>query len=480
MFDQDFVLTGIIFKRSLAFIYLIAFLIIFNQGKALFGENGLLPARLFIKRIEFWDSPSLFYFKFSDNILKLFSLLGIIISTLAMGGYTDSYGYLISFLSWFFLWVVYLSFVNIGQVWYGYGWESMLLETGFLAIFLGPTNLAPSIIIIYLLRWVSFRNFFGAGTIKWRGDSTWRNLTCMSWYYETQPVPNPLSMYFHRLPLWMHKTSILWTFFAEMIVPFGIFLPWGEIVAICGVLMILFQFLILLSGNLSWLNYISIVLLIPCFNDEMLSKLLTVPEVMTHSQIYQYVIYLLGLFVLWRSIGPIKNLISSRQIMNTSFDRLHLVNTYGAFGTVTRERNELVVMGTLDGDNWQEYEFKGKPTDVNRIPPLMSPYHWRLDWQMWFAAFGDYTDAPWVINLVNKLLQADKETLGLIKKSPFGAEKPKLIKIDYYNYKYQDPGKPGTWKRTYIGEWLPPLSLDHPEFRKILMEQKWMEPNEKI
>jgi len=150
--SQKFSYAKLFFQRGLGFIYLIAFLILFNQGKALIGENGLTPAYLYLERINFWDSPSIFFLNSSDALMMGLSFLGIVISLLALLGVTEKFGYLISAGSWFTLWLLYLSFVNIGQVWYGYGWESLLLETGFLAIFLGHKKIAPPMLIIWCYR----------------------------------------------------------------------------------------------------------------------------------------------------------------------------------------------------------------------------------------------------------------------------------------------------------------------------------------
>ncbi|MBT7610930.1 MAG: lipase maturation factor family protein [Bacteriovoracaceae bacterium] len=477
--SQDFYYSKMLFQRSLAFIYLMGFLIMFNQGKALLGKNGILPARIFISKVKFSQSPSIFYFFESDQFMTMISVLGAIISVLAIFGITEKYGHAVSMISWFILWITYLSFVNIGQVWFGYGWESMLLEAGFLAIFLGPANVAAPVIVIWLIRWVCFRNMLGAGLIKLRGDEGWRNLTCMTYYYETQPVPNQLSILFHRLPVFLHKGSVLFTFFVEIVAAIGLMLPWWFVGALAGGITILFHIIIILSGNLSWLNYISIVLCIPCFSDVFFIRFFNLPAIATAPLAigHQWLVYVLGIFVSFKSWGPIQNLFSSRQSMNRSFDRLHLVNTYGAFGSITKVRNELVVLGTMDENpenaKWEVYEFKGKPTDVNRMPSLMSPYHWKIDWQMWFAAFGDYQQSPWVLNLVAKLLYADPDALSLLASEPFNRKKPKWVKIDYYKYNFQDPGKSGYWKRKYLGEWLPPLNLEHESFRNIIKSNDW-------
>jgi len=476
---SSFDITKVVFQKSLALLYAVAYLILINQGPGLFGDKGILPANLFIERIDFWRSPSLFHLGFNDPLLLIFSSLGFIVSILAVIGITEKYGSLLSSFSWFFLWAVYLSFINIGQTFYGYGWETMLTEVGFLAIFLGPKNVKAPTIIIWLIRWVSFRNMLGAGLIKIRGDSCWHDLSCMYVYYETQPVPNPLSIYFHRLPNFIHQSSVLFTHFVELVVPFGLMAPWRRVAIISGSITIFFHFIIISSGNLAWLNYLSLIICIPCFDDQFFNKFckFKIPKVRPIPMGQKIGVFLLTVLVVWRSYYPIMNMISSGQSMNRGYDPFHLVNTYGAFGSITKIRNELVVLGTMDKNpktaKWKTYHFRGKPTDPNRMPTIMSPYHWHLDWQMWFAAFGDYRYSPWMLNFVAKLLQSEPNVLGLIKSDPFNGKRPKWIKVDFYRYQFQDYGKKGWWKRTYKGQWLPPLNLENKGFLKILKSKGW-------
>ena len=167
--------------------------------------------------------------------------------------------------------------------------------------------------------------------------------------------------------------------------------------------------------------------------------------------------------------------------MNASFEPLHLVNTYGAFGSVTRTRKEIIIEGTADetirdSTEWRAYEFKAKPGDVNRRPAIVSPYHYRLDWQMWFAAMNDFRYHPWILNLVSKLLQGDSGTLSLLRGNPFTEKPPKNIRASLYEYHFPSTSdRSGQyWKRTYVGEYLPPLSLDDEAFREILRQQEWL------
>jgi hypothetical protein len=496
MLENSFWLTRFYFQRALGGIYTTAFLIAIFQFRALCGSRGLLPIGLFLKRARFWDAPSLFWLNHSDSFIMSLACLGLGLSVLALSGLSDRYGTFVSVCTWLFLWVIYSSFVNVGQSFYGFGWEIMLLETGFLAIFMGASSTPPSWIMMVLLQWLLFRLMFGAGLIKIRGDECWRDLTCMKYHYETMPMPGPLSRYFHFLPMWVHKGEVLMNHFVELFLPFFYFGP-RVLRTSAGLATILFQFVLILSGNFSWLNYIAIVVAIGCLDDSILNYLLnglnSWPRAMGVSSLVQgnspdfdmamhasagipvAVVGLLAVGVAILSIAPIQNLITSGQVMNTSFEPFHLVNTYGAFGSITRERNEIILEGADDRNGpWKEYEFKGKPGDPAKAPPLVSPYHYKLDWQMWFAAMSSYHYHPWILNLIAKLLQGNKDVLSLIRPSPFLQQPPKFIKASKYRYHYAEPGSQATWRREYIGEYLPPLSLQDRQFTDVLRNQGWL------
>jgi hypothetical protein len=464
-FATEFWLTRFCFQKGLGSIYLIAFLIAANQFIPLLGERGLQPVRRFVRHVPFSRAPSLFYINCSDRFITTAIWCGVALSIFAVRGFSESFGLAVSMVTWMLLWIIYLSLVNVGQTFYGFGWETMLCETGFLAIFLGSGDTRAPAIVIWLIVWVLFRTMFGAGMIKIRSDPCWRDLTCLFYHYETQPLPNPLSWYLHRSPRWTQKAGVLFTHFAQLIVPWFYFAPaplcyWG------GGITILFQFTLILSGNLSWLNYITIVLCIPCFDNRFLARLLSIPHsVPDHlSLTHTIAVGFVTAIVLALSWHPMRNLFSRRQLMNASFEPLHLVNTYGAFGAVTRERLEVIIKGTdadfVDGSTqWREYEFKGKPGDVNRRPCIVSPYHWRLDWQMWFAAMSPPELHPWILALVQRLLEDEKRILRLLACNPFPDAPPKFIRADWYRYQFTKPGERAWWTRTYVTEYLPPMTL---------------------
>jgi hypothetical protein len=479
----EYWLTRLVFQRALAAIYLNAFVIALNQARPLVGPRGLMPGPAFLARVKFWDAPGVFWLNSSDTALWVVAAAGIALSLLALTGVAESFGAAVHMIVWASLWMLYLSFVSIGQVFWGFGWETLLLETGFLTIFLGAADQPTPVIVIWLLRWVVFRVMFGAGLIKLRGDPCWRDLTCMVYHYETQPLPNPLSWYLHRLPVWMHKAEVLLTHVVELVVPFGMFAP-PPIRYIAGAATILFQGTLILSGNLSWLNYITIVLAISCFDDPLLGRFLPLaaPEGLEPSLWFHRIVSgALALVVLILSYRPVINLISPGQLMNASFEPLHLVNTYGAFGSITRVRHEVILEGTDDPDPgpttvWREYQFKCKPGDVKRRPCVLSPYHYKIDWQMWFAAMSPYYQHPWILSLIGRLLEADGPTLALMEPSPFGTERPRFIRAALYEYHFTESRTDGAWwERRWVDSYLPPLSLDHREFRQALSELGWVE-----
>jgi hypothetical protein len=465
----DFWVTRLVFQRALALVYLIAFVAAANQFKPLLGERGLEPVPRFVAAVPFSRAPSLFYLAPKDWAFTAGAWLGAALSAAALLGLSERGGLALSMSVWGALYVLYLSFVNVGQTFYGFGWESILLEAGFYAVFLGPRSMAPPRLVIWLYRWLLFRVMFGAGLIKLRGDPCWRDLTCLDYYFETQPIPNPLSWYFHWAPQWVHHAGVLFNHFAELLLPLGYFIP-GAAAAACGALTILFQASIMVSGNLSFLNLLTIVIAIPCLNDRWLTALvpLAAPALRAPPGGFVAALYALGALVAALSVGPAGNMASAGQMMNFSYNPLHLVGTYGAFGSITRRRYEIVLEGTSDAvltpsTRWREYEFKGKPGDPARRPPQIAPYHLRLDWLMWFAAMGSAYEHPWLVRFAGKLLRNDPSQLALLRGNPFPDAPPRFVRARLYLYAFASPEerrKTGAWwDRELAGEYLPPLSL---------------------
>ncbi|HYN07384.1 MAG TPA: lipase maturation factor family protein [Vicinamibacterales bacterium] len=461
--------SRLVFERGLALIYLVAFVGAANQFVPLLGERGLLSVARFTQAVPLRASPSLFFFWQSDTVLRIAAWSGVALSCLILLDIPQRRGALAAAAVWTALWILYLSFVNVGQTFYGFGWESLLLEAGFLAIFLGGRTTPPSIWLGWLWAWLLFRLMFGAGLIKLRGDPCWRDLTCLDYYFETQPMPNPLSWYFHWMPAAVHRGGVAVNHFVELIVPFFYFTP-APLSSIAALVTIVFQLVLIVSGNLSWLNWLTIVLCLPLIDDRWWSWLpVTPPALEAPASMYRYVVYGLVAVVATLSIRPTRNLLSPSQMMNFSFNPLHIVNTYGAFGSITRTRYEIVLEGTdapvvTPDTRWREYEFKGKPGDPARRPPQVAPYHLRLDWLMWFAAMSPAPRDAWFRSLVVRLLEGDRHVVSLLDSTPFPDRPPRFLRARYYRYRFTSPEERAAtgawWKRDLAGEFMPAVSLD--------------------
>lgn len=505
--SNEYRLTRVVFLRCLGLVYSVAFLGLALQLAPLLGERGLLPAHLYLARIEsafgegwpsFFQVPTLMWLDVGDTFMAILAWAGLCLALMLLAGWSSG-------LHLLALWVLYTSFVNIGQLFYGYGWEILLLETGFLAVFLCPSFLPgagkgaqsppPPKAVIWLLKWTLFRVVFGAGLIKLRGDPCWRDLTCLIYHYETQPIPNPLSWYLHQLPAVVHKLGVVFNHLVEIVASWLLLGP-RRLRLVGGILVVVFQLLLIASGNLSWLNYVTLTLCVPCFDDRawrwFRARVRRLPRgapatesptdlvgTRARSLSNRVAVGALVGVVLYLSVAPVANMVSSRQVMNTSFDRLNLVNTYGAFGSVGKVRREVIIQGTADAQigeatQWREYEFKCKPGDPSRRPCVLSPYHLRVDWQIWFAAMSDYRRQPWLVHLVYKLLLADPGALSLLGRNPFPGKRPTFVRAELFEYEFTGfDGSGDWWKRRRIGQYLPPVSAQNPALLRVLRGFGW-------
>ena len=480
-------LTRSFFLRGLGALYVVAFTIIVNQLDGLIGSRGLLPVPRFLAHVSerfgaeaVTTLPTVFWLGASDGALYGAAWLGLGLAAMVAVGFSNG-------LMMFTLWALYLSFLSVGQQFWSFGWETYLVELGFLAIFLCPAieprplpeNKPVHPVVIWLIRWVLFRMMLGAGLIKLRGDPCWTELTCLETFYESQPNPHPLSWYWHAAPTWLLTSGVLLNHFVELVCPFLLFGP-RRVRHFAGVVMVGFQVLLIAGGNLAFLNWLTIVNAIALFDDTLLRRIVPkaigdhawqlamakVPDDPT-AKGHRVVVGLLALGIGYLSIAPVKNLISSDQVMNTTYDPLRLVNTYGMFGSVSEDRLEAVIEGTLDDPSdpnatWREYVFHCKPGPVDRRPCLVTPYHYRLDWQVWFTPLTRSKD-PWFVHFLYKLLVADVRILALLADDPFDGERPRAVRVDFYLYSFADADSADWWVREYRGPFVAPLTLDNAE-----------------
>ncbi|MFC8449899.1 lipase maturation factor family protein [Kitasatospora sp. NPDC057223] len=465
----EYWLGRLLVQRMVAAVYLIGFLAAARQFRALIGEHGMLPVPRFVAQVPFRQAPGLFQLRYSDRLFAAVAWTGCALAAAVLAGVGDLVPLWAALLLWAALWVLYLSIVNVGQTWYSFGWESLLLEAGFLVAFLGNDDVAPPVLTLWLLRWLVFRVEFGAGLIKLRGDSCWRDLTCLRYHHETQPMPGPLSWFFHHLPAPLHRVEAAANHVTQLLVPVCLLLPQPAAVAAAGVIVVT-QLWLVASGNFAWLNWLTIALALSALDAGRL------PGPWPHTRPYgstpgwfeALVIAVTGLVVVL-SYWPVRNMVSRRQVMNRSFNRIHLVNTYGAFGSVNRIRQEVTVEGTDEPDVtphtvWKEYGFRGKPGDVRRLPRQFAPYHLRLDWLMWFAGISPEYARPWFLPFVARLLANDPDTLRLLRTNPFPDAPPTHVRAVLHLYRFTDRRERretgAWWHRTELREYLAPTNRD--------------------
>ena len=466
--------TGI-FLRVLGAIYLIAFSSFGVQATGLIGSRGILPigdylnvAHHYLGKAAYWNLPTLFWVSRSDAFLRADWISGVFISALVFLG-----------LNWralrLALFLLYLSLVTAGQVFMTYQWDALLLEVGFLSIFLGSS---PA--IVRLFRWLLCRFIFLSGAVKvTSGDLTWRHLTALPIHYETQPLPTPLAWYFYQLPGWFHHMSVGFLFFVELVVPFLVLAP-RRPRHFAGVSIIALQVLIFLTGNYAFFNILTIALCLFLFEDTSFARNLVWRyfarfhpqteaawgdsasrwQTAFYSVFSAFMLFVSG-FVTASELSAIHW--SPADAVVRAIAPFEIINTYGLFANMTTTRPEIVIEGSNDGAKWLPYEFKYKVGDPSRPPVFVEPHQPRLDWQMWFAALGNYQNDPWTIHFMARLLEGTPEVLALMRTNPFPNAPPHYIRALVYEYHFTTSSERKVsshwWRRELKGEYAPPLAL---------------------
>lgn len=441
----------LIIQRGVALLFLLAFLNVAIEWRPLLGERGLLPVGRLVSRTSFRQAPSLCHWRHDDTTVTAAASLGVVLAVLTVAGVTSSVPTWASILVWLAMWGLYLSFVSVGQIFYAFGWESILLEAGFLAAFLGADDVAPPALTLWLFRWLVFRIEFGAGLIKMRGDPCWRDLTCLEHHHQTQPLPGPFSWRFHHLPRWMHRVETGANHVVQLVVPFLLFAP-QPLAGAAAVAIMVTQAWLMVSGNFAWLNAVTIVCAAAALPDAWLPSMASAADGAAPLW-FVVTVVLVTVAQVVMSWWPVRNMASRRQRMNATYNPLHLVNSYGAFGSITRVRDELVIEATTDEDpetaQWEAFEFHAKPGAVDRRPPQVAPFHRRLDWLMWFAALSPAPQRhPWFLPLLDRLLSGDPLIRRLVRVDPFDGARPRWIRVRRFRYRYSTPQE-----RRETGQW---------------------------
>ena len=470
------------FLSSLGLIFLVAFVSLWVQVDGLIGSNGITPVSEFLPAVRaqlgdraFWIMPTLLWLNPSDTFVHLLCGAGVVLSLLLVFRIAPA-------ISLFGLVISYLSFAAISDgflnPFFGYQWDILLIETGFFSIFLAPwklwptrtSELAPPRVAIFLLKLLLFKLMFMSGVVKLTcGEDAWWNLTALDYHYWSQPLPTVLGWWADQSPEWFKKFSVAFCLVVEIIVPFFIWAPRRLRLIACA-LLILLQIIIGATGNYNFFNLLTIALCLLLIDDPVAVSLRETrgrPRgTRLQDQLASYativVVALTLPFNVWFIYSSFKTFPQPPQFVQ-SIEQLRIVNGYGLFRVMTKDRKEIVIEGSADGMDWKPYEFKWKPGDVMRAPGWCQPHQPRLDWQMWFAALGSVQHNPWFVQTAIDLLRGKPQVAALLEKNPFPEAPPRFIRATFYRYRFtsaEEHRQTGAWwKRQELGEYLPTVSL---------------------
>ena len=469
---ESYALVSWLFLRGLGAIYLSAFVSLGVQILGLVGHDGISPLDRYLPAARgawhtaaYWRLPTLFWLDASDTMLVAGAIIGAVLGALVMAG-------VLVRPSLIALFVLYLSCVYAGQIFMNFQWDQLLLESGFLAIFLtGGTR-----IVVWLYRLLVFRFLFLAGVVKLAsGDATWRNLTALQYHFWTQPLPTPLAWHAAQLPDWLLSALTGLTLATELAVVFLIFLP-RRPRAVAGIMALALQLAILLTGNYNFFNLLTMLLCLFLFDDRQLRRVLPrglagwiraqAPQPGRSAAVLATMVALIvvpvGLNLIWSPIWGFSLPLAGW--LTEAIAPLGIVNPYGVFAVMTTKRPEIVVEGSDDGLTWREYEFPYKAGPTNRPLKWNIPHQPRLDWQLWFAAFEGAAQNRWIEGLLFRLLQGSPQVLGLLASNPFPDHPPKFVRAELYDYVFSGPelrARTGeVWVRRLEGMYFPQVSLE--------------------
>ena len=475
-----FAFAAWLFLRALALVYLVAFVSAWTQLPGLTGPHGILPAQYFFNAVHeqlgvssYFDLPSLCWIFGAGKFLHVLCASGVVLSLLLFAGVAPAPCLAL-------LWAGYLSLCAAGQVFFNFQWDALLLEATLPAAFLAPWSLLPlwrrpepPRLARWLLWWLLFRLMFLSGVVKLTsGDPTWRNLTALTFHYETQPLPTPLAWFVHQLPAWFHRASCAGMFVVELVAPFCVFAP-RAFRHRAALLIAAFMVLIALTGNYTFFNFLTFALCLLCLDDAWWACLLRRAPRAPAADQRNAPIWPLRAFAaftfsftalitlpalirtspLGESLAPLENTLAPFR----SF------NTYGLFAVMTNPRPELIFEGSDDGRDWRAYEFFDKPGDLTRAPTWVAPFQPRLDWQLWFAALESPAQNRWVLTLCEHLLRGTPEVLAFFAKNPFPQKPPRFVRVVRYEYHFTDAATRARtgqwWRRTPMDFYIDPASL---------------------
>jgi predicted DCC family thiol-disulfide oxidoreductase YuxK/uncharacterized membrane protein YphA (DoxX/SURF4 family) len=487
----SYIRTRFVFLRGLALIYLIAFGSLLGQIQGLAGSRGIVPVREQMDAVKtqvqahhvglarYYVTPTLAWWNSSDGALDAQCYAGVGLAVLLLFGIAPA-------PVLFLLWCLYLSLSTVCHPFLDFQWDSLLLETGFLAVLFAPLQWVerparqsePSTLALWLLRWLLFRLMLESGCVKLlSGDVSWWNLTALQAHFETQPLPTWIGWHVHQLPAGALAACTVVVFAIELVGPVLIFAG-RKMRHTAAWLFVFLQICILLTGNYTFFNWLTILLCVLLLDDDVLRFRRRPSEAPVPSGVSvrrtrwpRFVIWpatlVIGLVTLIGLLGTLRipqKWPAPVLALYAWLEPLRSFNNYGLFAAMTQTRREIILEGSNDGQVWLPYEFKYKPGgDLKARPRFIAPYQPRLDWQMWFAALSGPKKNPWFLSFETRLLFNSPAVLSLMGRNPFPKAPPKYIRAQLYEYHFTDRAvRRATgqwWRREYEGVYFPPISI---------------------
>ena len=459
---RTFVISSWVFARSLGAALFIAFVSLGVQAHGLFGKRGVTPIADFVDSAHraghgFLDHPSLLWFGASDTMITAVWVLGAVASAALLVGWVPR-------IAAFVCWLAYLSFVTVGWPFMSFQWDTLLLEICFTAVFFVPsslwdrfhTHIEPNKVARWALRFLLFRLLFRSAWVKLAShDPTWADLSALTYHYWTQPLPTALSWYADLLPAWFHKLSCALMFIIEFGAPILLWVPRVSVQRAGAVLIIVLMALIALTGNYGFFNLLTVLLCLTILDDQLFARFvpkrarerLAAPDEPTwrgRAAVAPAIVIALSAIIFYTGtfgerrmpgwLGPLYP--------------FSTFNNYGLFAVMTTKRPEIIIEGSRDGENWEPYVFRYKPGPLDKAPGWVAPHQPRLDWQMWFAALGDFRRNAWLASFMRGLLANEPSVVELIEGNPFEDSPPTQIRALIYEYEFTSPEeqrKSGHW-----------------------------------
>ncbi len=505
-----------LFLRALAAIYFSAFYSLLFQIRGLIGPKGILPAGQYLEAVNralgpsrFWFAPTLLWLSSSSHMLLFLCWAGLAASVAALLNLWPRLSFLVCF-------VCYLSFVAAAGDFSGYQSDGMLLEAGFLALFLSPRGLRPgwgaamppSRASLFLLQWEWFRIYFESGMVKLlSGDPQWRNFTAMDNYYQNGPLPTWIGWYVQHLPHWFHAGTVVATLGMELVVVLLLFFP-RRFRILCFLIVTPWEIGVILTANYTFLNYLVLSLGILLLDDRILRRFVPAflhlpepvsvePELTDEAPLSLLAghpekepplsrqsalkgmgkhwdalrLAISAVMLSWIAYVTTAQLVMMPQHLLPlptapirALEPFRIANQYGLFAVMTRGRYEIEFQGSNDGEHWTAYPFRYKPQALDEPPGIYAPYQPRFDWNLWFASLSDWQQNNFVPLTEERLLENDPDVLALFRNNPFASGPPKYVRAMLWQYWFTSMNEKrqtgNWWRRQLLGLYAPVLESE--------------------